>query len=65
MEASPWWMINLGGQNYIDSITIWGVDGANAERLSNFYVLMSTAPFVTTVLQAGAGVLWWGGGCEV
>jgi hypothetical protein len=48
----------LAGINYIDSITVWGVDGVNSERLSNFYILMTNSPFVTLDLQVNISLLF-------
>ena len=45
--------MDLGGANFVSNLTIWNVEGVEGNRLSNFYVLLSEQPFLTTLLQVG------------
>ena len=49
--------MDLGGANFVSNLTIWNVEGVEGNRLSNFYVLLSEQPFLTTLLQVGGGVM--------
>ena len=49
--------MDLGGANFVSNLTIWNVEGVEGNRLSNFYVLLSEQPFLTTLLQVGGGVI--------
>ena len=51
VERSPWWQMDLGGSNFVSNLTIWNVEGVESNTLSNFYVLLSEQPFLSTVLQ--------------
>jgi Domain of unknown function (DUF1929)/F5/8 type C domain len=54
----PWWQVDLGTSQNLDTIRLWNRTDCCADRLSNFYVLVSDQPFVstnltTTLNQAG------------
>jgi len=58
-QVEPWWEVDLGGVTNIESINVWNRTDCCAEALSNFYVLVSEAPFNSTDLDltlAQAGV---------
>lgn len=50
-EPQAWWQVNLGARNYISNLTIFNRIDGYKERLSNFYVLISTTPFSSNRLQ--------------
>lgn len=41
-QANAWWQVNLGATYAIDSIQLWNRTDCCANRLSNFYVFVST-----------------------
>ncbi|MEM6630146.1 MAG: PKD domain-containing protein [Bacteroidota bacterium] len=43
-EAQPWWQVDLGQLSDLDAISIYNRTDALQERLSNFYVFVSSAP---------------------
>lgn len=47
-----WWEVDLGSQQQIGSIKIWNRTDCCGERLSNFYVMVSSVPFGSISLQA-------------
>jgi uncharacterized repeat protein (TIGR01451 family) len=47
-EQYPWWQVDLGRIQWLDAIRIWNRTDAYPERLSNFYVFVSDAPFAST-----------------
>ncbi len=54
----PWWQVDLGTSQNLDTIRLWNRTDCCGDRLSNFYVLVSDQPFVstnltTTLNQAG------------
>jgi hypothetical protein len=51
-EHQPWWQVDLGSVQQIGAIVIWNITSCCSERLSNFYVLVSDAPFNSTDLTA-------------
>ncbi len=51
-EHQPWWQVDLGSVQQIGAVILWNRTDAATERLSNFYVLVSDAPFSSTDLTA-------------
>ena len=54
----PWWQVDLGSSQNLDTIKLWNRTDCCGDRLSNFYVLVSDQPFIstdlgTTINQAG------------
>ena len=49
-EYQPWWQVDLGASYAIDSINVWNRSDCCADRLSNFYILVSEQPFASTNL---------------
>jgi F5/8 type C domain-containing protein len=47
-EGSPWWQVDLGAVHSIAEIKIWNRTDCCGERLSNFYVFISSTPFTST-----------------
>ena len=45
-----WWQVDLGASYSLEEIKIWNRTDCCQERLSNFYVLVSDTPFVSTDL---------------
>lgn len=57
-STQPWWQVDLASVNQIDHVNIWNRTNCCSSRLSNFYVLVSDAPFNssnlnTAINQAG------------
>lgn len=50
-EAQPWWEVDLGSVASIQTIDIWNRTDCCADRLTNFYVLVSDTPFTSTLLD--------------
>jgi hypothetical protein len=48
----PWWQVDLGTSQSLDTIRLWNRTDCCGDRLSNFYVLVSDQPFVSTDLTA-------------
>jgi len=58
VQNQPWWQVDLGSVQQIGAIKVWNRTDCCGERLSNFYVLVSDTPFIstdlaTTINQAG------------
>jgi hypothetical protein len=51
VENHAWWQTDLGGARIINSVQLWNRTDCCSERLANFYVLVSDAPFNSTDLQ--------------
>ncbi|HEX5709557.1 MAG TPA: discoidin domain-containing protein [Pyrinomonadaceae bacterium] len=51
-EARPWWQVDLGATRQLDTVRVWNRTDCCADRLSNFYVLVSDVPFASTDLTA-------------
>jgi len=51
-EHQPWWQVDLGSVQQIGAVILWNRTDAASDRLSNFYVLVSDAPFNSTDLTA-------------
>jgi PA14 domain/NedA-like, galactose-binding domain len=52
LDHQPWWQVDLGSVQQIGAVILWNRTDAASERLSNFYVLVSDAPFNSTDLTA-------------
>ena len=50
-EAGPWWQVDLGTVHSIAEIKIWNRTDCCPERLSNFYVFISSTPFTSNDLN--------------
>jgi hypothetical protein len=58
-ETQPWWQVDLGSVQNIDSIRLWNRSDCCEDRLSNFHVFVSDVPFTSNTVagtQAQAGV---------
>jgi hypothetical protein len=55
LDAHAWWEVDLGSVQSIRSISVWNRTDCCGNRLSNFHVLVSDAPFVSTDLAATLG----------
>jgi hypothetical protein len=58
-ESQPWWQLDLGQVEPIQTITLWNRTDCCGDRLSNFYLIVSDDPFESTSLSttlAQAGV---------
>ena len=55
LDTQAWWQVDLESIGSIESINVWNRTDCCADRLTNFYVLVSDVPFVsndlTTVLK--------------
>jgi NedA-like, galactose-binding domain/PA14 domain len=51
-EHQPWWQVDLGSVQQIGAVILWNRTDVASERLNNFYVLVSDAPFNSTDLTA-------------
>jgi hypothetical protein len=51
-SANAWWQVDLGAVQQIVQIKIWNRTDCCGERLSNFYVLVSSDPFASTDLNS-------------
>jgi hypothetical protein len=51
-SANAWWQVDLGAVQQIVQIKVWNRTDCCGERLSNFYVLVSSAPFASTDLNS-------------
>ena len=49
-DLHAWWQVDLGSTQSIGTIQVWNRTDCCSERLSNFYVFVSKAPFVSTDL---------------
>ncbi|HEX8500465.1 MAG TPA: S8 family serine peptidase [Pyrinomonadaceae bacterium] len=49
-QPQPWWQVDLGSVQSIGSVRLWNRTDCCADRLSNFYVLVSDQPFNSTDL---------------
>ena len=52
LDANAWWQVDLGAVGSIDQVKVWNRTDCCPERLSDFYVLVSDAPFTSTDLSA-------------
>lgn len=50
-EAQGWWQVDLGSVGALDRVDVWNRTDCCAERLTDFYVLVSDAPFNSTDLN--------------
>lgn len=65
-QPQAWWQVDLGTVGRIKNIRIWNRTDCCAERLSNFYVLISENPFFSndlnaTLRQPGVSNYYFGG----
>jgi RHS repeat-associated protein len=51
-ESQPWWQVDLGSVRAVERVGVWNRTDCCAERLTDFYVFVSDAPFASTNLQA-------------
>lgn len=62
----PWWQVDLGSSQSLNTVSLWNRTDCCGDRLSNFYVLVSDQPFVstdlnTTINQAGVSSYFFSG----
>lgn len=58
-ESQPWWQVDLGSSFNISTISIWNRTDSFPERLSNYYIFVSSTPFPSnnlSTLLATSGV---------
>ena len=52
VESMPWWEIDLGSIQDLNSVKIWNrTDACCLDQLSNFHVFVSDVPFTSTDIQ--------------
>ncbi|GIW41612.1 MAG: hypothetical protein KatS3mg076_2189 [Candidatus Binatia bacterium] len=51
-ESEAWWEVDLGSVAHVDTIEVWNRTDCCGERLTNFYVHVSAAPFASTSLAS-------------
>ncbi|HEX5709518.1 MAG TPA: PQQ-dependent sugar dehydrogenase [Pyrinomonadaceae bacterium] len=51
-DAQAWWEVDLGSSRQLDHVKIWNRTDCCGERLSDFHVLVSDAPFASHDLAA-------------
>ncbi|MDQ1707767.1 MAG: hypothetical protein QOJ88_978 [Pyrinomonadaceae bacterium] len=51
-EANAWWQVDLGAAHSIAQIKVWNRTDCCPERLANFYVFVSNAPFASNDLNS-------------
>ncbi|WP_190093708.1 alpha-L-fucosidase [Streptomyces melanogenes] len=59
LDTNPWWQVDLGSSQYVDSIKLWNRTDCCSGRLHDFYVFTSDTPFTSTdpdVTKTQAGV---------
>jgi hypothetical protein len=49
-DAQAWWQVDLGAISSVNDVRLWTRTECCADRLSNFYVLVSNVPFHSTSL---------------
>ncbi|MFL6257379.1 MAG: discoidin domain-containing protein, partial [Pyrinomonadaceae bacterium] len=54
-ETRPWWQVDLSAVRALDRIEVWNRTDCCAERLTDFYVLVSDTPFTSTDLDMTLG----------
>ncbi|HEX5731197.1 MAG TPA: PKD domain-containing protein [Blastocatellia bacterium] len=58
-ELQPWWQVDLGSSQSINSVRLWNRTDCCGERLNNFYLFVSDNPFTSNTIsgiQAQPGV---------
>src|SRR6185369_10100440 len=50
-DAQAWWQVDLGSIQSISSIKLWNRTDCCGDRLSNFHIFVSNAPFASTDLN--------------
>ncbi|HYN86759.1 MAG TPA: Ig-like domain-containing protein [Pyrinomonadaceae bacterium] len=51
-DGQAWWVVDLGPVGQIESVKVWNRTDCCKERLADFYVLVSDAPFASQDLTA-------------
>lgn len=51
-DYQAWWQVDLGATYAIDTVNVWNRADCCADRLSNFYVLVSEQPFASNNLTS-------------
>jgi RHS repeat-associated protein len=51
-EYQAWWQVDMGAVQPLTNVLLWNRTDCCSDRLSNFYVLVSDNPFVSTDLNA-------------
>jgi hypothetical protein len=51
-DYQAWWQVDLGASYPLDTVNLWNRTDCCAERLSNFYLLVSDQSFTSTDLNA-------------
>lgn len=57
VEAQPWWQVDLGSVQPIDTVVLWNRTDAVPQQLQNFYVLISDEPIPSGTTIAAAAAL--------
>lgn len=47
-EANPWWQVDLGALSTVSSVLIWNRTDCCANRLSDYWVFVSSTPFAAS-----------------
>jgi hypothetical protein len=51
-NAQAWWQVDIEASGHINTVRVWNRTDGGAERVANFYVLVSDVPFASTDLNA-------------
>jgi hypothetical protein len=54
-ENNPWWQVDLGSNDTVNSIVIWNRTDCCGSRLSDYWVFVSDTPFDSVGLQTPSG----------
>ena len=58
-ETGAWWQVDLGASHRIKIVRLWNRTDCCADRLSNFYVLVSNTPFTNNLSSSvGQSGVW-------
>ncbi|MFP6665302.1 MAG: DUF4215 domain-containing protein, partial [Deltaproteobacteria bacterium] len=65
-EFQPWWGVDLQAVEWIDHVELWNRANCCADRLSDFYVLVSPDPFASgglddSISQSGVSAFYFAG----
>ncbi|MEU7897404.1 discoidin domain-containing protein [Nonomuraea sp. NPDC049152] len=52
LEPQPWWQVDLGTSQPIGEVAVWNRTDCCADRLTDYYVLVSETPLPTSLAQA-------------
>jgi hypothetical protein len=59
LETNPWWQVDLGASATVNSVVVWNRTDCCGDRLSDYWVFISSTPFASTdtpaTLQVRAG----------